>query len=61
MCNCKLTEAILAILIIAFFFWQTSISGYVIVISAIVLLIHSFACKSCGMPQKEVKSAKKRR
>ena len=61
MCNCRLTEAIIAILIIAFYFWETDFSGWVIVIAAAVLLIHSFACKSCGMPERAPRSAKKRR
>ncbi len=49
MCNCKMTEAIIAILVIVFALWVTPWSQWIVVIAAAVLLIHSFACKSCGM------------
>jgi len=40
-------EAILAIVILVFAFWQTAYSQWIVVIAAVVLLIHSFTCKKC--------------
>ncbi|MEK6933585.1 MAG: hypothetical protein AABW75_01780 [Nanoarchaeota archaeon] len=40
-------ELILAVIIIVFAFWQTAVSMWIIVIAGIVLLIHSFTCKTC--------------
>ena len=66
--NCKLTESILAILIIIFAFWQTAASIWIIVIAAVLLLIHSHKCGGCStcatcgnekMPKK--KSSRKKR
>ncbi len=48
-CNCKWVETVLAILIIVFAFWETSFSTWGIVIAAVLLLIHGWTCKNCGM------------
>lgn len=40
-------ELILAVVIIVFALWQTSVSQWIVVIAGIVLLIHSFTCKTC--------------
>ena len=40
-------ELIVAIVIIVFSLWQTAWSNWIIIIAAVVLLIHSFTCKSC--------------
>lgn len=65
-CNCKLTESILAILIIIFAFWQTAASIWIIVIAAVLILIHSHKCggmcASCGSDKiLAKKSSKKKR
>ncbi len=60
-CNCKVTESILAILIIVFALWMTPWSQWIVVIAGVVLLIHSFACKSCAGMDNEMASKKKRR
>jgi hypothetical protein len=62
-CNCKMTESILAILIVVFALWMTPWSQWIVVIAGAVLLIHSLACKSCKMcgEHEEMKSKKKRR
>ncbi len=60
-CNCKVTESILAILIIVFALWMTPWSQWIVVIAGVVLLIHSFACKNCMMMDDERMSKKKRR
>ena len=48
-CNCKITELILAIIIIVFVWWQTTWSGWIITIAAALLIIHAVSCKGiCG-------------
>jgi hypothetical protein len=59
-CNCKVTEGILAILIVLFAFWQTTYSKWVIIISAVLLLIHALKCgkcKTCGTDMKDKSSS----
>ena len=60
-CNCKVTESILAILIIVFSLWMTPWSQWIVVIAGVVLLIHSFTCKNCMGMDNEMMSKKKRR
>ena len=67
-CNCKWCTSIIAIVILVFLFWETAASTWVIAIAAILLLIHAWTCKNCGvcmpsgaMPAKSSKQAKKRR
>lgn len=48
-CNCKWCELVIAIVILVFTFWQTTASKWIIAIAAIVLILHSFMCKSCMM------------
>ncbi len=52
-------EAILAIVVIVFALWQTAYSQWVLVIAGVVLLIHSFTCKSCFIESRV--AARKRR
>ena len=60
-CNCKVTEGILAVLILVFTFWATVASKWIIVIAAIVLLLHSLMCKNCGACEMDKKPAKRKR
>ncbi len=63
MCN-SWCEAIIAIVILVFMFWQTAYSDWIVIIAAIVLLVHSFTCKNCfvgGHMSREMMPAKKRR
>jgi len=71
--NCKISESILAIVIIVFAVWESTInwlpSKWIIIIAAVLLLIHSNRCKSCDVkPSRTVaknparkKASKKRR
>ncbi len=61
MCNCKATEIVLGLLIIIFAFWQTTYSQWIIVISAVLLLIHALGCKNCEMPKTKKPARKKKR
>ncbi|NCO11725.1 hypothetical protein CO038_02225 [Candidatus Pacearchaeota archaeon CG_4_9_14_0_2_um_filter_39_13] len=48
-CNCKWTETVLALVIIVFALWADWMySQWIVVIAAILLLIHAWACKSCA-------------
>lgn len=48
-CNCKWTETVLAIIILVFAFWTSwAYSQWVVIIAAVLLLIHAWACKSCA-------------
>lgn len=66
-CNCQWTETILAIVILVFAFWTTWMySQWVVIIAAILLLIHAWACKNCAvsgmkeMPASGMKSRRRR-
>ena len=60
-------ELILGAIIIIFALWQTAYSQWVIIITAVILIIHSFTCKKCftgmGMRGNEMpkSSSRKRR
>lgn len=40
-------EAVFAIIILVFAIWQTTYSRWIIIVMAVILLVHSFTCKSC--------------
>lgn len=61
MCNCKYLEAVFALLILIFSFVSTAYSKWVIVISALVLLIHSVSCNCHTVCKTESKPKAKRR
>lgn len=42
-------ELIIALVVIVFSLWQTMYSKWILVIAGIVLLVHSFSCKTCFM------------
>ena len=50
-CNCKMFEIIIAIILIVFAFMEgvSGLNMWVIVIAAIVLLLHAWRCKNCGV------------
>jgi len=56
-CNCKWTETILGIVILVFALWGGMYADWVIIISAVLLLIHAWKCKNCGtcMPEEQSK------
>ncbi len=64
-CNCKSCEAIIAVIIGVLAIWPNLLgavnSRWVIIIAAIVLLVHSFACKHCMMCKQHSGSAMKKK
>ena len=71
-CNCKWLEIIIALVILIVVIWPgiigETVSWWVTIIAAVLLLIHALTCKNCGvckidavsdMPAK--KSKKKRK
>ena len=48
-CNCKITEIILGIIILIFVLWETTWSGWIITITAILLILHAITCKNCNV------------
>lgn len=40
-------EFFIALVVIVFALWQTNYSQWILVIAGVVLLIHSFTCKTC--------------
>ncbi|MBS3090967.1 hypothetical protein J4217_00785 [Candidatus Pacearchaeota archaeon] len=44
-CNCGLTNALLSAVIIIFAFWQASFSKWMILLTALVIFIHSLLHK----------------
>ena len=48
MCHsCNWVQLVLAALILIFAFWQTVASKWIIVVAAVLILVHSFACPCC--------------
>ncbi|MCH8945680.1 MAG: hypothetical protein IIA85_02045 [Nanoarchaeota archaeon] len=52
-CNCRWCELILAVVILVFVIWPTQIfsaavSGWIVVIAAVLLIVHSLFCNKCG-------------
>ncbi|MCH7567971.1 MAG: hypothetical protein IIA87_00985 [Nanoarchaeota archaeon] len=62
-CNCKWCTSIMAIVILVFLFWQTVASTWIIAIAAILLLVHAWVCKNCGIcsPEMAAKPAGKKK
>ena len=55
-------ELILGIIILVFAIWETQLSGWIIIIAAIVLILHSKFCMHHEVPEmKETKKKKRRR
>ena len=48
-CNCKLTEIIIALVVIVFALWETTYSQWIVVIAALALIVHALKCKNCGV------------
>ena len=70
MCECKATEIVLAIIILVFGIWNSTISWLpsktVIIIAAVILLVHGIGCKdlSCksnATPMKTRSKVKKKK
>jgi len=48
-CNCKVTEVIIAIVVILFTLWSPAEwTMWLVVIAGAALLFHAFSCKNCG-------------
>lgn len=60
-CNCKWFETVLAVVIFVFAVWPELVgmvaSKWIIAIAAVLLLIHAWSCRNCGMcsPKGEMK------
>jgi hypothetical protein len=51
-CDCRWTETVIGLVILIATLWPGilgSASWWVVVIAAIVLVLHSWTCKSCGV------------
>ncbi len=54
-------EVILGLIILLFTFWKTTYSDWVVIIAAVILVLHSFMCKSCfSHREMPMKTGKKR-
>jgi Flp pilus assembly protein protease CpaA len=64
-CNCKMTESIIAAVILVVTIWPdllgATVSWWLVVIGAALLLIHAFKCKGvCGTDMKTSGKKKKK-
>ena len=64
--NCMWVEGVLAALILVFVIWPTQIfsatvSWWIVIVSAALLLIHSISCNKCGGVCLGMMKGKKRR
>lgn len=67
-CNCRVTELIIGIIILIVAVWPGLVNGvienadgWIIVIAAVILILHSFMCKNVCMPASSRIVAKKKR
>ena len=64
MCNCKLTEIVVAAVILVFALYEATYSKWIIIIAAVVLFVHGLMCKDiacCNDDTAKPKAKKKRR
>ena len=47
-CNCKVTEIVLAAIVIVFSFLSWTYSKWIVVIAGVLLLTHALCCKNCA-------------
>jgi len=45
MCNVKIFETVIALIVIIFSFWVTDYSQWITVLAGVVLLVHALFCK----------------
>ena len=61
-CNCRVCEAVLAVVILVFTFWNSfAAAKWIVAIAAVLLLIHSIWCQNCASCNTEMPKASKRR
>ena len=52
-CNCRWTETILGVAILIVTLWPNflgiSASWWIVVVAAVILILHAWSCKNCGM------------
>jgi len=63
-CNCKWTEVIIALVILIVVIWPDllgmSVSWWITIIAAVVLLAHAFMCKNCGSCKTDAEAGMKK-
>ena len=64
--NCRWIEGVLAVLILVFVIWPTQIfsatvSWWIVIVSAVLLLVHSLSCYNCNGLCVGMMKGKKRR
>jgi len=65
-CNCKVTDSVLAIVILVFAIWPTlvfpaMVSKGIIIVAAVLLLIYAHKCNACAVPMDKKVSKKKKK
>lgn len=65
MCNCKITEIILGIVVLIFAFVSAAYAKWLVALAAVLLIIHAFTCRNIcghagGMSAQPVSKAKKK-
>lgn len=59
--NCNLMQIILGVIILVFALWATAISGWIIVIAAILIIVHGAFCKNCYTMELQKSEAPKKK
>ncbi|MFH1308001.1 MAG: hypothetical protein ABIH72_04070 [archaeon] len=50
MCNYKVIEIVLGLVVLVFALWETTYSKWLIVIAGVLLILHALICKECKVP-----------
>ena len=65
MCQCKIWQAILLLIIVVFTFLDSTViwlpSKWLVLIAVLALVIHLFVCKCCCSKKVKIKKPKKKR
>ena len=64
-CNCRSTETVLGIVILIVIFWPALLgaiaSKWIVIVAAVLLVLHAWSCKNCGIHMSEEIPKKRRK
>lgn len=60
-CNWKITESVVAIVVLIFTWWQSTFSQWIVTLAALALLLHVIIPHSHSDMYSEMKTSKKKR
>ncbi len=65
MCQCKIWQSILLLIIVGFTFWNSTISWlpskWVVLVAAVGLFLHTFICRCCYPEKRRARKIRRKR